>query len=99
MDDGLEAKCSCQQCGNHISFPLEAAGAAVNCPHCGQGTMLTLEEPVSAQTPHKLTAVDLINAFGDPVPRTPVSFFYQLGLVLVTFVMIILPIVYLAMIC
>lgn len=36
MDDTLHAKCSCQQCGNHISFPLEAADYTVDCPHCGQ---------------------------------------------------------------
>jgi Zn-dependent protease with chaperone function len=37
-------------------------------------------------------------AFGGAVPRTPVSVFYRLGLVLVTFMMVLLPILYVAMI-
>src|SRR5688572_4073423 len=89
MDDTLEAKCSCQQCGNNISFPIEAAGATVGCPHCSQQTVLSLEAPAPPEG--TLSASDLINAFGGPVPRTPVSFFYQVGLVLVTVMMIILP--------
>jgi len=96
MDDALEAKCSCQQCGNHISFPIEAADYTVDCPHCGQKTRLTLEAPPSS--PEQPSAVDLINAFGGPVPRTRVSIFYQLGLVAVTIMMVILPVIYVAMI-
>src|SRR5262249_39688322 len=65
-------------------------------PHCGQKTRLTLEAP-PATTDHP-SAADLVNAFGGPVRRTPVSFFYQLGLVLVTVVMMILPVIYLAMV-
>ena len=34
------AKCSCAQCGSHIAFPMEAAGAQIACPHCGQSTEL-----------------------------------------------------------
>src|SRR5256885_312797 len=45
MNEELLAKCSCSQCGNHIEFPLEGAGAVVACPHCGQQTQLTLEAP------------------------------------------------------
>jgi uncharacterized OB-fold protein len=35
-----EAKCPCSSCGGNISFPTEAAGMMVNCPHCGQETFL-----------------------------------------------------------
>ena len=37
-----EAKCDCQHCGGHIAFPSEAAGQAVECPHCKNETVLSL---------------------------------------------------------
>lgn len=98
MDDALYAKCSCQQCGNHISFPVEATDSTVDCPHCAQQTRLTLDAPPPASSPQHPSAPELINALRGPVPRTPVSFFYQLGLVLVTIMMVILPLIYVAMV-
>lgn len=98
MDDALYAKCSCQQCGNHISFPLEAADSTVDCPHCAQKTPLSLDAPPPASSPQHPSAAELINALREPVRRTPVSFFYQLGLVLVTMMMVILPLIYVAMV-
>src|SRR5689334_19142514 len=97
MDDTLHAKCSCQQCGNHISFPLEAADCTVDCPHCGKQTRLTLEAP-PPEVASGLTAAEIINSFSGPVRRTRVSFFYQVGLVFVTIMMVILPLVYVAMV-
>src|ERR1700686_2337940 len=41
MSEGKYLKCSCKFCGNHIEFPQEAVGATVNCPHCGQSTVLS----------------------------------------------------------
>jgi len=35
-----ESKCECQHCGGHIAFPSEAAGQAVECPHCQAETLL-----------------------------------------------------------
>lgn len=35
-----EAKCTCQFCSGHISFPGNAAGQTVACPHCGLETVL-----------------------------------------------------------
>lgn len=35
-----EAKCSCQFCSGHISFPANTAGQTVACPHCGLETTL-----------------------------------------------------------
>jgi Zn-dependent protease with chaperone function len=98
MDDALEAKCSCQQCGNHISFPIEAGGELVDCPHCGQKTLLNLEAAESATASDKPSASELLKAFGPPVARTPVSLHYQLGLVLVTGLMVLLPLIYLALV-
>jgi hypothetical protein len=36
-------KCSCRHCAGHIEFPASGEGAAINCPHCGQNTLLTSE--------------------------------------------------------
>lgn len=79
----LLAKCGCAHCGNHIEFPIEAAGTRIECPHCGKPTELNLLAPPAAKG-DKLSAADLVTAFGGPVPRTRVSLFYQMGLVLVT---------------
>lgn len=96
MNEELLAKCACAHCGGHIAFPVEAANVHVNCPHCGQLTQLTLEAPPPPS--EKPTAAELLAAFTGTVPRTRVSLFYQAGLVLVTVMMIVLPLVYLAMI-
>ena len=97
MNGELLAKCSCSHCGTHLEFPLEAAGARVGCPHCGGETELTLAAPPEPAE-DKPKATELVAAFGGPVARTPVSLFYQLGLLLVTAMMILLPLVYAAMI-
>jgi Zn-dependent protease with chaperone function len=94
MNEELLAKCSCAHCGNHIEFPIEAAGAQVACPHCSQPTELSLLAPPLPAT-DKPTAADLVASFGGPIPRTRVSLTYQVGLVLVTLMMILLPLVYL----
>lgn len=98
MEAPLEARCSCQQCGNHLAFPIELADRVVDCPHCGRKTSLTLEAPPPTNAPEQPSAADLINAFGGPVRRTRAGLFYQLGLILVAGMMIILPLLYIAMI-
>ena len=35
-----EAKCNCQHCSGHISFPTELVGQTTVCPHCGLETKL-----------------------------------------------------------
>ncbi len=96
MNQELLAKCSCSQCGNHIEFPVEAANAVVDCPHCSQKTQLTLEAPPPAAD--KPSAAEILAGFTGPVPPTPVSFFYQIGLLLVTGVMMVLPVIYVGMV-
>src|SRR2546423_1550166 len=96
MNDELLAKCSCSQCGNHIEFPIEAANVVVDCPHCTQKTQLTLEAP--PPTADKPSAAEILAAFNGTIPRTRTSFFYQIGLLLVTAVMLVLPLVYVAMV-
>ena len=89
------AKCSCSQCGTHLEFPIEGVGAVIDCPHCHQPTALSLEAPPAASA-EQPSAVEILVAFQGPVPRTPVSIFYQFGLLLVTLMMVLLPLIYLA---
>jgi hypothetical protein len=96
MSDDLRAKCSCSACGNHIDFPLEAAGQVINCPHCGGATELSLNAPPPASD--QPSAAELVAAFEGTIARTRVSFFYRVGLVLVSLLMVLLPLVYVAMI-
>jgi len=95
MNEDLLAKCSCAHCGTHLEFPLEGAGAIVPCPHCGQQTQLTLEAAPQSDRP---SAAELLAGFTGTIRRTRASFFYQVGLILVTLVMLILPVIYVGMI-
>src|SRR5262245_60645210 len=94
MEATLYAKCDCEHCGNHISFPAQLASSMIACPHCQQQTTLNLAAPKSTPASSELTMAEIINAFGPPVPRTRVSIFYQAGLMLVALVMVMLPLVY-----
>jgi Zn-dependent protease with chaperone function len=96
MSDDLRAKCSCSACGNHLDFPVEAAGQVINCPHCGDPTELSLIAPSPASD--RPSAAELVAAFEGTIPRTRVSVLYQLGLVLVSLVMVLLPLIYVMMI-
>ena len=98
MNEQLYAKCSCQNCGTHIEFPIEAADTAVDCPHCKRPTTLSLEAPAPETSSGRPGSPEILNAFQAGVRRTRTSFFYHLGLVLVAVVMVILPVVYVAMI-
>src|SRR6266436_2124535 len=98
MNEQLMAKCGCSHCETHLEFPIEGAGTIINCPHCGELTELSLEAPAPAASSHKPSAVELLAGFIGPVPRTRVSVFYQIGLLLVTLMMLLLPLIYLAMI-
>lgn len=112
MSETAYAKCACRACGKRLEFPVEAAGAAVPCPHCNQETLLSLPdgEPTSAgpvspeaqpaglSTSGALTVEEVLGAFQGSIPRTPVPFLYQIGLVIVAVTMIILPLIYLALI-
>lgn len=96
MDEVLLAKCSCSACGNHIEFPIEAADAKVDCPHCSTQTQLTLQAPTDE--PARPAAVNLLAGFEGLVPRTPTSILYHVGLLFVTVVMLLLPVLYVALI-
>ena len=42
-----ETKCPCNSCGGNISFPAEAIGMVVPCPHCSQETTLYDDDAVA----------------------------------------------------
>ena len=94
------AKCPCAQCGTNLEFPIEMAGSIIDCPNCQQSTELTIRETDAAPAPmpETLSAAELLALFTGPVTKTKVSFLYQLGLVIVSVFMLLLPIVYLALI-
>src|SRR2546423_981789 len=98
MNEQLMAKCGCSHCETHLEFPIEGAGTIIACPHCGEPTELSLEAPAPAASSDKPSAVELLAGFTGPVRRARVSVFYQIGLLLVTLMMLLLPLFYLAMI-
>src|SRR5690349_8966576 len=99
MSDPAFAKCSCQSCGVHLEYPVEAESTHIACPQCGQQTQLV--PPPGADVPPVAPALSIETidaAFAGVVPPTPVSFFYRLGLLVVTVTMVVLPLIYIAMI-
>jgi Zn-dependent protease with chaperone function len=96
MNEELTAKCACSHCGTHLEFPISADGLTVNCPHCQQPTELSLAAPPAPSG--QISAAELLAAFDGTVRRTSTSFFYQVGLLLVSVVMVLLPLVYLGFI-
>jgi hypothetical protein len=47
-------KCSCSHCGKNIEYPAEAAGEAIECPHCHRQTELTVDVPdVTVEQPRR----------------------------------------------
>ena len=104
MSTAAFAKCACQSCGVHLEYPIEAEGAHIACPQCGQQTRLLRpsvgELPLAApaEPQSALTHESIEAAFAGKLPRTPTSILYKLGLVVVSLAMIALPLVYLGFI-
>jgi hypothetical protein len=44
MSDAKYLKCPCQKCGGSIEFPAAGLGVGINCPHCGERTILFAPE-------------------------------------------------------
>lgn len=95
MDEGFLIA-SCTQCGQRIEFPEEGLGMQVACPACGAETLLQDESPSPTEPSEEITAVELQSSLTGNLPRRHISIFYQVGLLLVTFFMLLLPLVYLA---
>src|SRR6185295_13342011 len=98
------SKVPCQQCGTNLEFPFELSGQTIECPSCNQPTLLqatateTLADEDDAQTAG-ITAPELLALFSGPIARPRASFLYTIGLGVVTFAMVLLPIIYVALIC
>ena len=45
MSESEFQKCSCQKCGGHIEFPTRGLGLMIDCPHCGEKTILSRLAP------------------------------------------------------
>lgn len=95
MDEQRYAKCSCQHCGTHIEFPVAAAGRSVACPHCQEPTELIPPAPPAADRP---TAAQVVGAFRGSLVRPRATLGYHAGLLLVTAMMILLPLIYLGLV-
>ena len=92
MDEKPYAKCSCRHCGTHIEFPVEAAGRTLACPHCQEPTELSRPAPTPAADRPK--AAQVVGAFRGAMVRPRVSLGYHAGLLAVTGMMILLPLIY-----
>src|SRR5687768_4833168 len=109
MSNAGFSKCPCQACGQHLEFPLEAAGRVISCPQCSQETELRIAEIAAeegaATEPEgaveqgpALSATEVAAAFGERVARTRASLMYKAGLALVSLGMVLLPLLYVAFI-
>jgi Zn-dependent protease with chaperone function len=96
MSDERFCLASCEHCEQHIEFPADGIGMTVACPHCGNPTLLSEHEGNQPATQVEVGAGELQAAFAGAVPRSRISFFYQIGLLLVAVFMILLPVAYLA---
>jgi Zn-dependent protease with chaperone function len=94
------AKSPCNECGLNIEFPNEMSGSVIDCPHCQQKTQLFVPEPdlTISEPSSSINAPDLLAAFAGRVPKTPVSFLYRIGLIIVAVTMLVLPLIYFALI-
>jgi hypothetical protein len=68
----------------------------VPCPHCAWETVLNDELPATPDAGEEITAAELKAALAGTVPPRRISIFYQAGLLLVAFFMVLLPLAYLA---
>ena len=48
MSDQHFLRCNCQRCGSPIEFPAQGVGMRIECPHCGQETLLCESEAAPA---------------------------------------------------
>src|SRR5690349_18566829 len=95
--DGDFAKCNCEACGNRIEFPAEGFGSTIDCPHCGQPTLLESEFAEAPEQAAAISAEEVASAFSGAIIPKQVSFFYCVGLFFVAIVMVLLPIIYVAL--
>jgi len=102
MSDLGFVKCDCNHCGTHLEFPLELDQTAIECPHCGEQTILaSCEATAPSATAEPLpqwTVHDIQHAFSGQIRRPWSSPVYVFALLLVSAVMALLPLVYLGLV-
>jgi hypothetical protein len=98
LDAADLSKCSCEVCGNHIEFPVSAAGDRVNCPHCRKLTRLVLPEADLSGFSSSDISAQLSRAFSGTMSRPRVSALYHLSLFLTAVLVVLLPICYVAIV-
>jgi Zn-dependent protease with chaperone function len=94
MSEQRFCRASCEHCGQHIEFPAEGAGMKVACPHCALETVLLEQLAAPPEQVDEITAAELTAALEGTVQRRRISIFYQAGLLLVAFFMVLLPLAY-----
>ncbi len=70
-------KCACTHCAGRVEFPLHAAGAVINCPHCGKEMVLAVDpgdgsDRAPGEIPNATAPVPLTPAVDVP-PALPAS--------------------------
>lgn len=68
MSDEPFLKCLCENCGGPIEFPAQGVGLKIECPHCGQRTVLSDPRPTAASPPAAPVASPLPRPVPQPVP-------------------------------
>ena len=51
MSDQHFLRCNCESCGSPIEFPPQGVGLKIDCPHCGQETLLSESAATAAASP------------------------------------------------
>lgn len=96
--EAVYERCECPLCGNFIEYPPDSAGATVDCPHCRQPIQLPGPAFGEASPPPASPVLDILARLGSRVPGSPLSLFYQAGLLLTAGLMVLLPCLYVLMI-
>lgn len=98
------AKCPCVACGVNLAFPVESAGAEIDCPTCACKTTLHLPASDNAEAAAEVDGLEDLTddqikaAFTGKITPPPVGFFYKLGMIVVLVTMLIMPLVYFSLI-
>ncbi len=97
MDEANYAKCSCPGCLNHVAFPTNLLGTVIDCPHCARPFKLELAT-ASSQPATGLDLPTIEAAFQGKVDIRETLAQYKIAVALVTAVMVLMVLVYLAIV-
>jgi hypothetical protein len=69
MSDEPFVKCPCDNCGGSIEFPGQGVGLKIECPHCGQRTLLVGPNSQPATAPPRTGPQGNTPADSQPMPE------------------------------